>query len=332
VVANADALGYYRNFYKGDLLDRLLRDGGRKLSLAEKLGGLRDVAALSDAGHIPAGEALALLTPFAADPNRHIVSAAAQVAAKIQDNFVTDELRAHYTRYVQVTFGPRARELGWIRKPAEDEEIQLLRPSLVGLVARYGEDRALQAEAKQLSARWLEDRNTMPADLVASVLSVAAESGDRELFERFRAEAKKAERRDRGRIFEALGSFREPTIAREALGVLLSNDFDMRESIGILWIQLRDARSRHAAWEFFKQNYDALLSRLPREYGGFLPFAGSFFCDVAHRADVESFFKDRVEKLVGAKRALAQTLEGISQCEALKAAQAEGVAAFLRKY
>src|ERR1700739_2244085 len=78
--------------------------------------------------------------------------------------------------------------------------------------------------------------------------------------------------------------------------------------------------------------HDAIVNRLPREVTGFLPFFGTFFCDEAHRKDVETAFQGRVEKRPGGPRNLAESLETISLCTALKDVQQRSVRAFLEKY
>ncbi|HYT32371.1 MAG TPA: hypothetical protein VEO37_07255, partial [Thermoanaerobaculia bacterium] len=59
---------------------------------------------------------------------------------------------------------------------------------------------------------------------------------------------------------------------------------------------------------------------------------GRDFCDAVHRTDVEAFFQERIRKLEGAQRPLAETLEAIDQCVALKAEQQAAVSEFLSKY
>jgi alanyl aminopeptidase len=59
---------------------------------------------------------------------------------------------------------------------------------------------------------------------------------------------------------------------------------------------------------------------------------GAAYCDASSRDELKSFFAPRVDKFVGAPRALDQTIESIGLCIANKAAQEPGVAAFLAKY
>jgi alanyl aminopeptidase len=81
---------------------------------------------------------------------------------------------------------------------------------------------------------------------------------------------------------------------------------------------------------------DALLRRLPREVGADfaaeLPRVGESFCSAADRADLDAFFKTRVDSYAGGPRVLAQTLEGIDLCIARKKALEPSLAEFLKNY
>jgi alanyl aminopeptidase len=333
VLGNAGESGYYGVLYERELLGRLLEGGASELALPERVGLLEDVAALATTGQISWAAALAIVPEFSGDGNPHVVSTAVRIAAGVEGNLVPDERRANYERLLRRFFAPRARQLGWNPKPSEDEETQLLRPQLVGFVARAGREPALRGEAKKLAAAWLEDPKAIGTDTLGRILGIAAEEGDHALFERFRAHAKKVtDRRDRTHLLGALGRFQDPAIEREALGILLTGEFDIRDSLVILWTSLGYRATRDVAWNFFRSNFDGLVAKLPQEMRAILPRVGRDFCDSAHRADVEAFFRERVGKIVGAQRPLAQTLEAIDQCIALKADQERAVSEFLSKH
>ncbi len=57
-------------------------------------------------------------------------------------------LRPRYRQFVSDAFGARAHALGWVPKPGEDEDTQLLRAALVPFVANEGDEPALVAQAK----------------------------------------------------------------------------------------------------------------------------------------------------------------------------------------
>jgi alanyl aminopeptidase len=333
VLANDGEAGYYRTLYRGALLQQLLQDEGKALTLPERVGVLRDVSALAAGGAVPLGEALALVPRFGNDPNREIVSAMAGVAGSPREHLVPPALRTNYARFIEQVFGEKARALGYIAKPEEDDDTRLLRQAVVGLVADEGADPNLRAAADRLARQWLGDRAAVPADMASTVLEVAAAQGGEELFDLYHAEARRAtERHERDQILSAMGSFRDPAIERRALALFLTDEFDPREATSLVFSGLREETTRPLVYDFVKQNFDAMVAKLPRDSGAYLSYAGASFCDEAHRADVEAYFKDRAPKYTGGPRILAQVLEGISLCEAAKAAQEPQVAAFLKSY
>jgi alanyl aminopeptidase len=156
-----------------------------------------------------------------------------------------------------------------------------------------------------------------------------------ELFQAFLAEARKAsDRRERTRLLDALGHFRDPSVVPAALALTLSPDFDARESIAVLREAARegDQVTREGALAFLKANFDRLAERLPRDDPAWFPWLASRFSDAAHRAEVEAFFKDRAANYAGGPRELAQALEVIQLRTALKASQQESVNDFLKSY
>ncbi len=208
--------------------------------------------------------------------------------------------------------------------------MRLIRPSLLALVADRGGDTALGAEADALARRWLEDAKAIDADVIDAVLEVAAQRGDRGLFDRLRAEAKATKDDNRRHhVLAAMSRFRDPAIAREALGIVLTEEHDVRDMTGLLF---EDARMVEASFAFVKQHFDALITRLPSDFLGNLPLVAEPFCDEPHRAEVESFFKDRVGKLPGGPRNLAKLLEKTHLCAEQRKALEGSLVGFLKKY
>ncbi len=332
LLANDGEVGYYRASYQGDLLDRLLAASG-ELSEAETVGLIGDTAALARADALPMKRALALVPRFAGSDSRHVVQTLAEMADEVGDSLVSDELRPQYRRFILQSFGERAEALGWTGNPGESEEEQLLRRELVPIVAVDGEDPELGKEAGALARRWLADHSVVESDVAGALLQVAAWNGDQALFDACLAAAKKEpERRDRRRLLFALGAFRSPELAHEALGLLLRDDFDPREAIEIPFAMIDDPATREVAWSFLEKNFDALTARLPAETVPYLPYFASEFCDEAHAADAKAFFSPHAEQFPGLERNLAQVLERIHQCAAERKAQGPSVAEFLAAY
>jgi alanyl aminopeptidase len=331
LLANDGEVGYYRALYRGDLLGKLLAVADTRLSVAERVGLLRDIDALAMGGAFPMGEALALAPRFAGDPDRQIVLATIRIASDAGEKVVPRDLRSAYARFVSKTFGERARALGLSEKRGEDEETRLLRTTLVPFVARNGDEPALRAEARRLALAWLADSSAVGAEMAQAVLETAARHGDRALLSRYEEGVKTAkERRDRVRLFHALGAFGDPAILKDALA--FAGQFDIRESGYVFFQAIQTPEGQRVAWEFLQANYDAIVARMPREATGTLPYFASGFCDAGDRRQVADFFGSRVEKLPGGPRNLAQVLEEIDLCIALSAAQEGSVREFLKGY
>jgi alanyl aminopeptidase len=325
IQANGDMNGYYRVTYTRELWKRVMA-AEKRFSLPERVGILGDLRALASTGLIPYGEALALMPPRLQNADRQIVSAAAAIVKGASRDLVSDDMRPAFTAYIRKTFGARARSLGWKVRRKDSDEIRLLRPVLLELVAGEGEDPALSAQAVALARRWLDDRKAVEPDIIDEVLVVAARNGDQALFDRMHAVAKaSSDRKERVRLLEAMGSFRTAEIARAALAVVLTSEFDMREASTIYKTVLEERTTRAVGYEFIKQNFAAISKRLPRSSRPKLVAAVGVLCDREQRADVEAFFAGREQS----PRAMAQALEKIDLCVAQVDAHRPSLRAFL---
>jgi len=323
-LGNADEAGYYYTRYAGDVLKNLVAHRAN-LSLAEQAGLFGELDNVMRAGRLPVSIGLALAEQLKDEPKRQIADAALQFAS-VRVSFLPENLRPKYAAYVRETFGARARQLGWLPKPGESTDDRLFRPSLVGFVARDGQDPELIASAKELANKWLDTRATLPADTFGTIFNVAARNGDTALYEKI-LKAAKAEKDEffLGTLVGALGAFREPELIARNQQLLLSGAFDLRVSFGLLFGPVSAPETERLALEFTKANYDTIVAKLPKaagsDYAGYLPQTASFACSADEAAQVQEFFGPRMAKVNGGPRNLAQTIENIKLCEQRKKVQ-----------
>jgi alanyl aminopeptidase len=333
VEANAGAAGYYFGLYEGSLLDALLKDDAKVLTLAEKVALVGNLALLTRNGKIALGRALALAPSLAQDPDRQVVTKTMEITTGLQDNLVPEGLLPRYRQYLSDVYGARARDLGWKAKARESEDARLLRPALLSVIAHQAEDAEVIAQAKKLALAWLDDHKAVDPDMLGVVLTSAARHGDRDLFDRMRAAAKKEKEENfRRNLLFSLGMFQDPEIIKVALPIVLTDEFDIRESLDILFGPAQRRQTRDFAYDFVKQNWDRLIAKLPTDSGSYLPYVAGGYCDAQHRQDVQNFFSGRSTKYTGGPRILTQVLEGVDLCIAYKNAQEASVAEFLKTY
>jgi aminopeptidase N len=342
LLANDSMSGYYRTLPSHTMTKALLDDGGKRLTLAERVGMVSDLRALVENGQLKAGVVLELVPVLLKEggDNRHILSSTASIVAALDDNLVPAELRANYERFVRKMYGARAQSLGWKAKPGEAEDRALMRRTVLRLVSNQGDDPALVAEAMRIARSWLDDRKAVDPELVDVALGVAARHGDRALYDRVLAEAKKTkQRRERRRLIDTLAAFDDPALMKENLNLFMRGDFEAREATPFLFAR-RGAQRPGAGltYQFVKDNYDAVVAKLPQgtfaggTYAANLPFVANSECSETARDDVDRFFRARSAKAIGGERVLAQVLEVIDLCAKRKAAQQDSVAAFLKKW
>jgi alanyl aminopeptidase len=337
VEGNDQALGYYRVDYQGGLLAALTAgDVEKRLSAPERADIMGNVSALAGAGKMPMGDALLLAQTFAGDPERHVAQSALLLALEPVDHEVPPDLMPNYQRFLEKSFGERARQIGWTPKPGEADDVKLLRPTLLRLMSTYGGDKGLAAEGIDLALGWFTNHASVDPNLVGSVLTTAAYYGDKTLFERFLAELKKTkDLQDRSRILQAMAAFRDPASLNAGFEAILSDQIPLSEGTGLLFSRNSAVKGK-LAFAFLQSHYDEFMAKRASEggifeVGSFLPFVGASFCDASSKAELQSFFAPKAEKL-GANRSLAQALEGIDDCIAKKAAEEPSVTAFLAKY
>lgn len=318
VFANAGGRGYYVPDYRGDLLSRLAGHRGA-LAAPEYASLLYDLKALARAGAASPAQVMQWARRGAASRDRHVVLAAIDLADFTGNTLVTEAGRPEFSRFVRRVFGPRARALGFAPRVGDSDDAQLLRRSLLRLVAP--EDPELAAEARRLARAWLADRKAVDPGVVDVVLMTAGRTGDAAMFDALAAEARATpDRLDRRNLTMALFAFTDPALAQKGLALLLDPAFDVRES----WTALRYAfgwnPARRATGDYIMANFDALAKTVSRDAPASWPHYASGLCSAQDAAALTAFWKDRAKDYAGAERQLAQALESIGLCTRLRSA------------
>jgi cytosol alanyl aminopeptidase len=339
VEANADARGYYRVEYQGGLLAALIIGNGVKsLTDAERMELMGNVRALAAAGKAPEAEALRLAEKLHDDSERHVVTSALATDLGIEQNLVPESLMPNYARYLLKSYQARARSLGWIARPGESDDVRLLRPGVVGAVARYGGDQQLAAEARRLTESWLKDRTAVAPEVVSAILNTAAYYGDAGLHAQLLAELEKTQdQREQQQLVSALSQFRDAKLLQKGLDELAAGRLPMKNDFALLMGSGYASRAtRKLAFDYLKAHFDQLMAGNPSvqgfSLGVMLPGIGGSFCDSASRQGLVAFFDPLAKKYDGLQHTLDETLERIDQCIALVRAQQPSVESFLKRY
>src|SRR5579864_8592374 len=124
----------------------------------------------------------------------------------------------------------------------------------------------------------------------------------------------------------------DPALARRGLALLLDPATDVREASTALGQARALSPPSREPYDFLVAHFDALAGRVDRDAPGTWPRYAAQLCSAIDRESVSAFWNARVGRYAGAERELAQTLESIDACTALRTREARSVNAFLAQY
>ena len=320
VLPNAGYAGYYRLQLDPAWRNRLVRSA--RLDDAERVGLLGDTDALVRGGALSRAEGLQLAARHAGAREHHVLEAAIKLAT-VREDFLAGRLGPAYAAWVRRVFGPQARALGFRSKPAEDDEVQLIRPELTGFVARRGEEPQLVAEARALAEAWLSRPGALAPEMVSPVLETAGRFGGRDLHQALVQRLDRTADSDtRDWLLEGLASTRMPELLDDNVALATSGRLNPREVgkllVGGKWKEAEPpldspvGRSRVLAG--VDRSWSTLVALMPR--GGLTRFfaLASESCSADERALAERVFGPRVSSVLGGPRRLALALERLDLC------------------
>ena len=318
VIPNAGANGYQRSAWDPKLVAQLLDPHSAiakvaQPTAAEKMTAILDVRAMVDRGELSIDQSLALVPAILADPDPAVARWASSAAAFRADALSDALYKRAEAWWLKVYSGP-AHALTWHRAAGDSDDRHDLRRSVLWTVG--GRDARLRAEAGTLADRWLADRTGVADDLVDPVLAAAVRFGDAARFDRILAAAKAPrDRNEVGRLLRALGEFEDPALARRGLDVVLGHDFDLRESLAILEIEMSRRPTRDLALAFTTEHLDDILPRMRSDEASWLlGFLAGAFCDTQRIDAVRALVTPRAAKIDGAQLAVERGLEKAGQC------------------
>lgn len=323
---NADARGYYR--FEMDKAD--LAKLGSVISRLPPVEQMIYADALSAAfrrGTLPPGNVLEAMPVLARSEMPQVATALLNDFEWIREHIADTQVRKPLDEWAARMFMPRMEKLGWRRQKGESESATNMRSRLAELLAstmRYAPARAPLNEqgraALGLNGEKGVDLSRADPDLLELALKVAVQDGGEEGYtaalKAFEAERDTAKRYA---LLGALGSTLDARLAAQARDYGLSKAVQIGEMRYLYWAQMDEPENRAASWDWLTSNYESYRQRLsPFAQAGLPKSFSAGACSIADADRISAFMTPRIDKLIGGERGLAQTLESIRQCAALR--------------
>ncbi|MDE2399862.1 MAG: M1 family metallopeptidase [Patescibacteria group bacterium] len=303
---NFGETGFYRTAYSKELLQKLYEPiQDKKLSARDRLGVIRDLFALSEAGVIPTTDALEFLSAYKNEDNYTVWLELAMGFARLEQLLANNKLALEgLDRLVIDLFSPTLERLGWDKKDKESHADTLLRSLAISRLGRAGNKKVVATARNKFKS------GRINPDLRGAIYGVVASSGGVKEFNEFIKKYKKESlHEEKNRIGSALGDFNNEKILRLACEFAMSKYVRTQDTVGILSSVGANPLGRDVWWNYIQKNWKTLVSRYG-EGGLTLGRAVKAIGGSAEERHLKSFKKFfETADAPGAKRSIDQVIE-----------------------
>ena len=330
VIPNADGTGYYR-FAMDDAGWQGLIEGATDLPPAEALvvGDSLDAALRADA--ISAEAYVSGMAKLIDHDTWDVASAAMshlEAITRVVGASQLEPLESAFRAIVRPRFAKLADK--------SDPGSKLLRQRMQRFLIVMAKDEAMRAPlAEQAAARiglnGEPDPGAAPSSELETIFSVGVQDIGEPFFDLLLEQAKASQDPAfRGSATGALARVEDPELVKKLQAAVMAGEFKGTEMLGILARQMVRAATTDQTYAWIKENDDAIIQRIPESFRSrVLPSLGGSFCTTERADEWQAFVNSHADELPGYERPLAQAVENIRLCAALRETKgAELIAAF----
>ena len=303
---NYGETGFFRTAYDKELLERLaLPVKNKVLGPRDRLGIIRDLFALAEAGTIPTTDALEFLKAYRNEDNYTVWLEIATGLARLEQLLLENEA---LQKFILGLFSPLAKRLSWNAKKGETHSNTLLRSLAISRAGRAGDKKII--EQARVKFRLIKKNKHIDPDIRGAVYSVVATWGSRKDYEAMlRMYKQETLHEEKNRIGGNLGDFKNKKILENVCRFAMSAHVRPQDTVSILFGVGANPLGRDVWWNFVRKNWRTLVAR----YGeggltlGHAVKAISGSTEAKHLRSFKKFFA--THPAPGAKRSVEQVLE-----------------------
>ncbi len=328
---NKDETTMARIAYSEEMLLRLREPiTTKELSTADRLGVIRDLAALAEAGELSSTRVLRMLESYKNETEytvwTEIIAALGGMYALLENT----QDRKLFDAMAQKILAPIGADLGWEKNFGEEHAAALLRSLVLAALGKYGHEKTI-AHAKKLFISIKKNKENVSPDLRGIVYSIVARYGGiKEYTVLQKMYHKETLHEEKSRILMSLGGFRQKSLLAKTLAFSLSKSVRSQDTPAVIASVIRNREGKELAWKFIQKQWPTLLSRYGE--GGHmlsrLVESTAVFNDKKYADEIKSFFKKHPAP--GAERTTRQVLETILTRALWKKRDQEAISTWLK--
>ncbi|CAF4409199.1 unnamed protein product [Rotaria sp. Silwood2] len=291
---NFNSIGLYRVKYESQTLARLNEPIANKtISPQDRLMIQNDVAALCNAGHQSFVDYLKLLPSYSDEDNFTVWKAIASNMSDLSSLLEYTDYFDEFKKYRLNLFSSIQNKLGWDAKPNEDPLSAMLRPMILTIVGKSG-NQAVIDESKNRFARHIAG-DLIDPNIRGAVYTIVSCYGDETTQKELRQLYVAADMtEEKVRLLRAMGQSIKPEIIENTLKFVFEGDnVRMQDSISgfVGCTSCRDGRD--LVWKFLQKNWKTLVERFGGKSNFLIFFVENGFPDFADEktaSEIKAFF------------------------------------------
>jgi puromycin-sensitive aminopeptidase len=328
---NLGETSFMRVRYDTDTLTQLREQVEKgSMHVADRLGIIRDLFAMAEAGYIPTDEALEFSLVYKNETEYIVWSEIALGVNKIYNIIPEGETKEKYKRYALSLFSPLAEHMGWEHKSGMQSKHGdvFLRSLALAQAGAYGDNKVITSARRLFKAR---AKSPIRADIRSVVYSIVAQNGGIKEWEELKKSYDKEQmHEEKDRYARALTQFRDQTLIARTLVFALSTQVRDQDAPHLLAAVWQNSRGRALAWAFVKHHWPTILARYGEgnQLSRIVSPLGAH-TDTKDMTDAKKFFRDN--RAPGAARTLEQSYERIASNAAWQKADSKLIKKWLDK-
>jgi len=285
------------------------------------------------AGEVDSAVYLQGVEKFARHPEYDVVSKAGDLLS-FMDDHLPDAARADYERFVRDIYQAKYQSV----VGTNTIEGQLLAPTLLGNMIYRANDKSLVSEYAQKGAAYLgldgeANKSAVPPNLLSYALDSVVIEREEAAFDALLSLHRDGNQIEKGSALSAMVEVQDKDRAQSLLDMAMDENgqLDQNDAASVIFALMGKPIHSDNTWNWLKANFDDYVgNRVPDVFKPELAAFGSGFCASDKAKDLETFIESKAELIPGYEKRLAQTLETIELCAALKAAKINELAEALK--
>jgi len=307
-LVNAGGDGYYRVRYTTSALRELSGRVGQ-LSVTERTSLLSDQFSLALAGDIPVKDYLALTSQYKDEEDPTVTDTLCNQIDKL-NTLVSDSSRPSFETFVRDRLSRAKEKLGWTVREGDSDLTKMQRAKVLAVLGMVGQDKATIAEARELFAKYLKDKDSLNPDLVHTVVEIVAYNGDDSDYDKIESLWRSAPTPELEKTFLfALADFREPSLIQSTLVMCLTDEVRTQDAPSVVGKIVSTVAGRRLGWDFVTAHWKALNERFPQHMIPRIVRNASSLVTRKDRDQLETFFHNNPCPF--GTRSIAKTIEQV---------------------